>query len=214
MPRRDRGHIVRAAARGLGDLPERQLRLQIRALRRGGALRADDARVYGIGRGRDRPAETAAGGDLRAGPEAAAHHHGARRIELRHPGRPRRQGAAGLRFPFPVLRRQGAPFPGRGRRRPELVHRVQRAGGPVGALVRAVRLFRDADRRRAGRARPADGVAPLRLPHLLDLPGARRLHERAQLPDQHRDAEFLRPAVAWAPTGSSPTSSTTTPRAA
>ena len=46
-------------------------------------------------------------------------------------------------------------LPGGGRRRPELVHRVQRARRPVGALVRPLRLFRHADRRRPGRARPA-----------------------------------------------------------
>ena len=67
---------------------------------------------------------------------------------------------------------------------------------PVGALVREVLLLRDSDRGRASRARAADCVAPLRLPHPLDLPGARRFHERAQLPGRHRDAEFPRPEVA------------------
>jgi len=38
---------------------------------------------------------------------------------------------------------------------PELVHRVQRAHRPVGALLRTFRRFRDADRGRAGGTRPA-----------------------------------------------------------
>ena len=132
--------------------------------------------------------------DLRAGRQAAAHHHRPRRIELRHSRGAGHQGAGRLRRAFQIVRRQGAQFPGREQRRAELVHRIQRAGGPFGALVRPVRLFRHPDRRRPRRARAADGAAPLRLSHLLALSGARRLHERAELPDHHRRAAFLRPA--------------------
>ena len=48
------------------------------------------------------------------------------------------KGAAGLRRPFQLLRRQGAQVPGREQRRPELVHRIQRACRALVALVRPV----------------------------------------------------------------------------
>ena len=48
---------------------------------------------------------------------------------------------------------------GRRRGRPELVHRIQRADRPVGALLWALRRFRHAHRGRARRARPAAGAA-------------------------------------------------------
>ena len=50
-------------------------------------------------------------------------------------------------------------------------------------------------------------LQPLRLPHLLALSGARRLHERAQLPDHRRRAEILSTRRRSAPTGSSRTGS-------
>ena len=153
-----------------------------------------------------------AGGDnLPAGKKAAAHHPHSRRIELRHPHGAGHQGAERLRRAFPVVRRQGAQFPGRRRRRAELVHRIQRAGGPVGALVRPLRLFRHAHRRRPRRARAAGRAAPLRLSHVFALSGARRLHERAQLPDHDRRAAFLRSARSRHAKRSSPTVSSSTP---
>ena len=53
----------------------------------------------------------------------------------------------------------------------------------VGALLRPLLLFRHPHRRQSRDARPAQRVAPLRLPDPHDLSCARRLHERAQLPD-------------------------------
>ena len=81
---------------------------------------------------------------------------------------------------------------------------VEAAGGPswyteynvfaglVGAQLRQVLLFRDPDRGRAGRARPAEFAAPLRLSHLLALSRARRIHGDADVPGIDRRAEFLR----------------------
>ena len=91
---------------------------------------------------------------------------------------------------------KAAPLHRRRRRRAELVHRVQRARRTVRALVRTLCLLRDPDRRRPGRTRAADGAAPMRLPYVLDLSGARRLHERQELPDHDRDAEVSRPGCA------------------
>ena len=96
---------------------------------------------------------TAAPASCKPGAAAAAHHPRARRVELRHQHGRRRQGAAGLSEPLPLVRRQGAHVPGRRRRRPDLVHRVQRAQRIVDALVWPLRRVRDADRRRSRDAR-------------------------------------------------------------
>ena len=80
---------------------------------------------------------------------------------------------------FLLVRRQGAQVPGRGRRRTELVHRIQRAFWPLIALLRPLPVLRDAHRGRPGRARPAARAAALRLPHPRDLSGERRLSGRA-----------------------------------
>ena len=65
------------------------------------------------------------------------------------------------RQPLRHLRWQGTQISRREQWRAELVHRIQRAGGAVVALVRPVFLLRDADRLGPGRAWPAAGAAPL-----------------------------------------------------
>ncbi len=94
-------------------------------------------------------------------------------FELRHPQwRPAsrcRPATAAISTPSTARQRS---LHRRRRRRPELVHRIQRADRPVGALVRALRLFRHAHRRRPRRARPAARAAPLRLQDLHALSGA------------------------------------------
>ena len=77
-----------------------------------------------------------------AGRQAAAHRHGVRRIELRRHHDAGRQGSAGLPRALPLVRRQDARVRGRGRRRPELVHRIQRAHRAFGALLRPLRRIR------------------------------------------------------------------------
>src|SRR5436190_17768186 len=73
-------------------------------------------------------------------------------------------------------------------RGPELVCGIQRALRPLRALVRAVLLFRDAHRCRAGASRSRAVLASLRLQDAEPLPGAGRLHEREELPDHDRRA--------------------------
>ena len=97
----------------------------------------------------DGAAETGRRYGLQADVEAPAHYPGARRVELRHPLRARHQGAGQLWRAFQVLRRQGAIFPGRRRRRAELVRRIQRHDRTVGALLRAFFLFRSRHRLRS-----------------------------------------------------------------
>ena len=111
-------------------------------------------------------------------------------FELRYPRRARRQGPGRLRWTLPLLRRQGAPLHYRGRRRSELVYRVQCPCRTIRAFLRPLRLLRHADRRRASRAWSAGGIAPLRLSNLFDLSRARRVHERKELSNQHRRAEI------------------------
>ena len=162
---------------------------------RSGALRAvrsDDARPHGVGQRRPRSSVDRRAGVLQAGPAAAAHRARARRVELRHQHGAGRQGAARLSEPLPFVRRQGAHVPGRGRRRADLVHRIQRAERTVGALLRPLRRVRDADRRRPRDAQPAERAAQLRLSHLQHLSLARRLSQRAQLPEDARHRSFLR----------------------
>ena len=83
-------------------------------------------------------------------------------------------------------------LPGRRRGRADLVHRVQRAERPFGALVRPLRRVRDADRRRPRHAKPAERAAQLRLSHLQRLSLARRLSQRAQFPEDARHRSLLR----------------------
>ena len=100
-------------------------------------------------------------------------------------------------------------LPGRRRGRADLVHRIQRAERPVGALVRPFRRVRDADRRRARHAEPAERAAPLRLSDLQPLSLARRISQRAQLPEDARHRSLLRRQGSRRPATSSPTNSTT-----
>ena len=105
------------------------------------------------------PAEPGQWRRVRCRPQAAAHRHGVRRIELRRHHAAGRQGSAELPGPVPLVRRQAALVRGRGRRRPELVHRVQRAHRTVGALLRPLCRVRHPARRRPGQARTAPCVA-------------------------------------------------------
>ena len=157
---RGRGGLLRCAHRARArrsdaswrGLRRRELLVRLRALRRRCGVGLHGGRISGIG----------SGGRRRAAPRAPM-----------TPARPRarvrtssccttnssfdirvvdgHQGAAGLRPPLPVVRRQGAQVPGRRRRRPELVHRVQRARGTVVALLRPLSVLRHAHRRRPRR---------------------------------------------------------------
>ena len=109
---------------------------------------------------------------------------------FRHPGGAWHSCAAELRRPLPLARRQAAPVHRRRHRRPELVHRIQCARRPLGALLRAVCLFRHPHCGGPGRARPAAGAAPLRLRDLFALSGPWRVHERRPLPEDHRHPAF------------------------
>ena len=62
---------------------------------------------------------------------------------------------------------------------------------PFGALLRPLRRVRDADRSRPRHAKPAERAAQLRLPHLQHLSLARRVPQRAQLPEDARHRSFL-----------------------
>ena len=109
----------------------------------------------------------------------------------------------GYRDHFKSVRRQAAVIRGRGHRRPDLVHRIQCADRPVGALVRSLRLFRHPHRGRPGRARPAERAAALRLQDLHALSGRGRVPERAQLPATTGIQRFL-DAHDMAATGAEP----------
>ena len=117
---------------------------------------------------------------LQAGAAAAAHRSRARRVELRHQRRAGRQGAGRLSKPLPFVRWQGAHVPRRRRGRADLVHRIQRAERTFGALLRPFRRVRDADRRRARHAEPAERAAQLRLSTpTASIPGSARSSARA-----------------------------------
>ncbi len=107
-------------------------------------------------------------------------------FELRRHLGARHQGAGRIHRLFQVERRQAAHHDRGGDRRPDLVHRVQRADRPVGALVRRSEILRHADRRRPGHARAAAGPAALRLQDRLALSDLWRLPRRARLPEGHR----------------------------
>ena len=96
---------------------------------------------------------------VRSRPQAAAHRHGLRRVQLRRHHAAGRPGAAELSRPVPLVRRQDALVRGRGRRRSELVHRIQRADRTVGALLWALRGFRHPAGHRSRQARIAPCVA-------------------------------------------------------
>ena len=133
-------------------------------------------------------------------------------FELRHPRDPGHQAPARLRRALQVERRQAALADGRRRGGPELVHRIQRAHGPVGALVRALRRFRHAHRGGPGRARPAEYAAPVRLQDLHALSDVRRVPERAAFPDHCRHPELPRLRRRSARTSSTRIRSTSTRR--
>ena len=192
LSRRSDRPVVRRADGPREGVRVGRLRVAVRALRRAGAVRSHDARPYGIRQRRPRPAVVGGAGGLQAGAAAAAHRPRARRVELRHQHGAGRQGSARLSEPLPLVRRQGAHVPGRRRRRADLVHRIQRAERLVGALLRPLRRVRDADRRRARHAKPAERAAQLRLSHLQRLSLARRLSQRAQFPEDARHRSLLR----------------------
>ena len=84
-------------------------------------------------------------------------------FELRPERRARRQAPARLPASLRVVRRKAAHVDRGGRGRSQLVHRIQRADRPVGALLWALRRFRHPYRGRTGRARAAARAAALRL---------------------------------------------------
>ena len=133
-------------------------------------------------------------------------------FELRHPRRAGRQGAGRLRRAFQVERRPAAQPDGRRRGRTELVHRIQRAHGIVGALLWAFRGFRHAYRRRARGARPAAHLEEMRLQDLHALSDVRRVPQRATLPADRRHPELPRFQRRSAPISSIPTRSISTRR--
>ena len=67
-----------------------------------------------------------------------------------------------------------------GLRRADLVHRIQCADRPVGAVLRPLELLRHPHCRRPRQARPAAGAAALRLQDHLALSGLRRVPQRAR----------------------------------
>jgi hypothetical protein len=83
--------------------------------------------------------------------------------------------APGIKVPegykrlFQIAGRQAAQLYRGSHRRPDLVHRVQRAHRPVVAFIRRVEILCHAHRRRARRARSAASLEALRLSHLLAL---------------------------------------------
>ena len=107
-------------------------------------------------------------------------------FELRRHRCARHQGAGRIHRLFQVERRQAADHDRGVDRRPDLVHRIQRADRPVGALVRRSEVLRHADRRRPRDARTAAGAAALRLQDRLALSDLWRLPQRARLPEGHR----------------------------
>ena len=80
VPRRPDRRVVRVPAGRLGSLVRRPLCVQVLALGRIRDPRIDDPGIHGVRRDRHRSPEDAAGGDLLAGPQAAAHPTGARRV--------------------------------------------------------------------------------------------------------------------------------------
>ena len=118
--------------------------------------------------------------------QATAHHHGAGRVEFRYSQRPGREGAGRLWPPFRIGRRQVPHADHRGRRRTDLVHRIQRAHRALHPVFRPHEFLRHASRRRPHQARAAAGVAPLRLQDLHALSRLRRLPERAPIPEKRR----------------------------
>ncbi len=84
-------------------------------------------------------------------------------FELRYLAGAGHQGAGGLCRFLQVGRWQDADLRGRGRGRADLVHGIQRADGPLGALVRQDAVLRHAHRRRPHQPRPAAVAEALRL---------------------------------------------------
>ncbi len=113
-------------------------------------------------------------------------------FELRRHHAAQRQGAARLPRAFPFVRRQDALVRGRGRRRSQLVHRVQRAHRALRALLRALRRVRHQARGRPGQSRIAPCIAKVRLQDLQPLFLVRGLCRRPPFPDQHRHRAFPR----------------------
>ena len=158
-----------------------RLRVEVRALGGRGGLRIQHAWAPGVGCDRRRSVE-GAGRGVQPGRKTSAHHPAARRVELRHHRGARHQGAAGLRGISSRSTARRARWWSR-RRRPELVHRVQRADRLVGALVWPLRHIL---------TRIAAGHVARGLPNALRrcgyktfslYPGLWRVPRRARLPD-------------------------------
>ena len=148
--------------------------------------------------------------------QAAAHHHGARRVRASTS-----RAVPGVKVP-PGYRRHFQSFDGKQR-----TLLVEGAGGPtwyteynvltglVGALVRPLRLFRHPHRRRPRRARPAAGAAraaATRPSRSIRRYGAFLQRAAASRRPPASSASSM-PAT-WARTASSPTASITTRRRA
>ena len=119
-------------------------------------------------------------------------------FELRRHRRARHQGAGGIFRLLQVHRRQATDHDRGVDRRPDMVHRIQRADRPVGAIVRRSEVLRHEDRRRPRHARTAAGAAALRLQDLLALSDLWRLPQRARLPEGRRRRAVHRHGGAWA----------------
>ena len=211
-PRRraDRGDGGRIARAGLGAVPGRQSHLQPGALGRGGGIAAGFDRMD---RGRsagERPAQPRAGRarcGLPALPSADACDTTAKRphiIMLLDESSFDVTSAPGIKVPagyadyFKSSDGKQRTMIAEVDRRADLVHRIQRADRPVGALVRRSEVLRHADRRRPGDARTAAGAAALRLQDHLALSDLWRLPRRAHLPEGRRRRAVHRHGRAWA----------------
>ena len=128
--------VLRLSAGPGGRILSPPIRLQIRAVGFGRHRRSDRPRRARGRRCRCGSAVSGPGRCVRCGPEAAAYRHGVRRIELRRHHAPERSGSGRLSRPIPLVRCQGAVVRGRGCRRSELVHRVQRPHRTLRALLR------------------------------------------------------------------------------
>ena len=105
---------------------------------------------------------------------------------------------------------QGALVRGRGRRRPELVHRIQRAHRTVRALLWPLRRVRHPAGHRAGQARLAPCVARVRLQDLQPLFMVRRISSAPAASRPRRGSSISSTPSNWAAGRRIPIASTTT----
>ena len=204
------GTVVRRADGPREGVRSRRLCVAVRALRRARAGRSGDPRPSANRTPASRP--PCAGGNRRL----QARHSGCRTSSWCSTSSSFDISAVpGVKVPpdyqshFRSFDGKAAHLPRRRRRRPDLVHRIQRAERPVGALLRPLRRFRHADRRRPRHAQPAERAAQLRLSHLQRLSLARRV-SRARAISRRRSASSISttPRISK-PATSSRTSSTT-----